>query len=219
MFFFFSETTNVIPTVAFCIYKLPLLGCVLSRWTWSEVAVNNSPVKSSRQVPFGEANANTELKYIGWLLWAPLTRGTAASSPRKSKFESWGYCFCKKKKIFAPVFGGKILNSFPTFQSALGSAYFGADYLKWTPTLFLKKEKVFIAPFKAPILKLLHMEKEAGERERHTHTRVRETEREREGQKYKTQGNQDHAVQNCYSCFCFYWLFLLASLFQQLRFI
>lgn len=102
------------------------------------------------------------------------------------------------------------------FQCALGSAYFGADDLKWTPTLFLKKEKVFIAPFKAPILKLLHMEKEAGERETYTES---EGDREKGEQKYKTQGNQDHAVQNCYSCFCFYWLFLLASLFQQLWFI
>ena len=51
----------------------------------------------------------------------------------------------------------------------------------------------------------------------------RKREREREGEKkrqtYKTQGNQDHAVQNCYSCFCFYWLALLASLLQQLWFI
>lgn len=144
-----------------------------------------------------------------------------SSSLRRSKFESQLCYFCWKKKIFAPVFGGRILNSFPWFQPPLGSACFGAGCSKWTPTFFLnykvvQKGKVSLALFQALTQKVVYVAKGAGERKRE---KGREREGEKKRQTYKTQGNQDHAVQNCYSCFCFYWLALLASLFQQLRFI
>lgn len=75
------------------------------------------------------------------------------------------------EKIFAPVFGGKILDSFPSCQPSLCSACFGAAYSKWTRTWFpcykgLQEGKVFLAPFQAAPLKVLYIEKGAGERKK-----------------------------------------------------
>lgn len=141
-----------------------------------EAIVNNSPVKTPRQGPFGEASANTQSwRHREWLLWAPPTTGTPAdnSSPRRSKFESRGCYFCWKKSLHLSLVARF---SFPWFQPPLGSACSGAGYSKWTPTLFLNdkgvpKGKVFLAPFQVPTLKVFV----------HGKGSWREKEKEREG--------------------------------------